>query len=550
MEDAMVQRKIGYHLFPSGVLLLVLITVFAACGPNTTTMTTTQGKSTKPTGPGTPVSGASQTPVVTPRESNESLFIANGTTYVSSNDGNLYALRSQNGTERWRHNFNGPVNVVYAIVNNVIYMISFAQHFNTIYALNADNGAVIWQRQVGLYVSGLTVYNNALYFNSNAYDNVDASLYALNARDGSILWQQTQHVDMPVPLTILDGILYLRENNMQTGHETLYALRPSDGKPLWSYYTGDGSGGPVVANGVAYFTTAASDALAIQESNGKVLWKFTRDTNENSMGAAPTIENGIVYINAHSTLYALRANDGSLIWQRVKDQAQMQGTGEPVVGNGAVYVVEGEGIIYAYKTSDGTLLWQQHINNSIFGPLIYENGHLQVQTQSNMVYALQASDGHLLWQQQIGAFNNGSEETPYLIDNGTVAAGTDDGIVRVFRANDGKLLWQYAIPPKAFLPDPVYGAAITFTSSASYQQALQSITDLGLQPVQPCINPSAPWKPANYQERFPYLLVISTPLAPLGWVVQLQHGAGIKDVQENPVFHCPLNGEFDTCSRC
>lgn len=97
-------------------------------------------------------------------------------------------------------------------------------------------------------------------------------------------------------------------------------------------------------------------------------------------------------------------------------------------------------------------------------------------------------------------------------------------------------------------------AAVAFTGATSYHQALQLVTDLGLQPTVPCIGTQlAPdgkigswfwWYPqaegfANYSHR---MYVATTPLAASDWLARLHATRSVINIQTTGfVFYCPAD---------
>lgn len=96
------------------------------------------------------------------------------------------------------------------------------------------------------------------------------------------------------------------------------------------------------------------------------------------------------------------------------------------------------------------------------------------------------------------------------------------------------------------------GAHVSFVSSTSYEDALQLITDLGLQPDNPCIRTGvdsqgaihswSKWSPIGDKQMFMEahgMWIASTPLAPSDWADRLKVLSGVVDVRTAYNIMCP-----------
>ncbi|NIR02497.1 MAG: PQQ-binding-like beta-propeller repeat protein, partial [Gemmatimonadales bacterium] len=90
--------------------------------------------------------------------------VTNGSVYVGSIDGCLYALEVSTGRERWRFKTAGPVRSSPAIVEGVVY---FGSNDRDLYAVDADTGEEKWRSETrGWVVSSPAVVDGAVYFGS------------------------------------------------------------------------------------------------------------------------------------------------------------------------------------------------------------------------------------------------------------------------------------------------------------------------------------------------------------------------------------------------
>ncbi len=72
--------------------------------------------------------------------------VVNGVGYVGSEDHNIYALNAANGAQLWNYTSGGGIDSSPAVANGIVYVGSFDHN---VYALNAATGVQIWNYTTG-----------------------------------------------------------------------------------------------------------------------------------------------------------------------------------------------------------------------------------------------------------------------------------------------------------------------------------------------------------------------------------------------------------------
>ena len=128
----------------------------------------------------------------------------------------------------WTFNTGGPWidSSSPAVVNGVVYIGAMKVTGSTcgyIYALNAANGAQLWNYTTGNYIfSSPAVVDGIVYIGSDD-DNVNA----LNATSGAQIWKYTTGFQVNSSPTVVGGIVYIG-----SADGTVYALNASSGAKL------------------------------------------------------------------------------------------------------------------------------------------------------------------------------------------------------------------------------------------------------------------------------------------------------------------------------
>ena len=177
----------------------------------------------------------------------------NGTVYVASSNGHLYALDSMTGQVRWKFRGQGKIRSTPAIKGNTIVVGSFAGH---VYAVDSKAGKLLWD------------------FNTEEGVEPGTRNIIINSRP-----------------TIADGVVYIGSRNTN-----LYALDIITGEPRWvfPYRNSWVETEVVLANGSLYSGSSFKRAqLSIDPETGQLLWQA--NVAKGLSFSRPTLSNDALY---------------------------------------------------------------------------------------------------------------------------------------------------------------------------------------------------------------------------------------------------------------
>ncbi|MCD4848748.1 MAG: PQQ-like beta-propeller repeat protein, partial [Candidatus Aegiribacteria sp.] len=155
------------------------------------------------------------------------------------------------------------------------------------------------------------IVDGIVYYPSNYGTD---SLYALNAATGELIWKySTGYTDDAV--TVKDGYLY-------TASDSLWCLDALTGERIWATDAADADGStPAVVGGRVYcgrsnYSQSISHIYCFDAVTGSEIWS---EVLYGYTASCMTVWNGMVFIpiflyNNNPPLYALDANTGSIIW--------------------------------------------------------------------------------------------------------------------------------------------------------------------------------------------------------------------------------------------
>jgi len=262
----------------------------------------------------------------------------NGDVYIGSDDGKLYAVDSS-GARQWEFRTGGRVESSPAIgTDGTIYVGSTD---NRLYALN-PNGLKKWEYATSddIVSSPAIGEDGTIYFGT-----AGGLIVALNP-DGTRKWQYNSGSSAvkSSPALGVDGTIFVGSDASR-----LYALNP-DGTRKW-YYSASGvvASSPAVAlDRTIYF--GANRVYALDEA-GKKKWDFTPGSRCES---SPVLgADGTVYIGSDDKkVYAISAN-GTKLWEYLTGGAVKS---SPVLSpDGVLYVGSNDERLYAIKAATGPM---------------------------------------------------------------------------------------------------------------------------------------------------------------------------------------------------
>jgi len=246
---------------------------------------------------------------------------ADGTLYVGSGDSNLHAINAD-GTPKWKFPVPDWVDSSPAVAANGNVIVGSWD--GRVYAIDPD-GNEKWSFMTGASVLGSPAIaaDGTIYIGST-----DNFLYALNP-DGSKRWDYQTGADVESsPVIGTDGTVYVGSND---GY--VYAIR-SDGTLAWRTQIGatvastpalraDGS---LVVGVATTFGTSVPGQLVCLNSNGTVKWRFNA---ADIVDSSPAIgaDNRIYFTDYARRLYTLNGSSGlaSTVWSKWRRDVKHHG---------------------------------------------------------------------------------------------------------------------------------------------------------------------------------------------------------------------------------
>ena len=334
--------------------------------------------------------------------------LRNGLVYFGTLGGTVFAIDATTGEERWRYQQPSPVHGSSAIhgspalaPNGSLVIGSLV----SLFALNAETGALLWSHPTYEIYSSPTVGANGLVYYSTFYNSY---LYAVDLATGTNRWLAPMMMDKTYgsPAIGVGGIVYCGAGWWRGGGSHLHAFDAETGARKWQFLT------------------------------------------RNQVQSTPAIgPDGTVYIPSYDKLlYALDGQTGTQKWSHLLGDSV---SSSPALGpDNSIYVGSNDGRLYSLNMSDGSERWNYLTGDTIHSsPALGADGTVYFGSYDKKVYALNARTGALKWIYPTGGLVLSS---PAIGHDGTIYIGS----------MDGKLYALEGSSPPAVSPWPSFKAGI------------------------------------------------------------------------------------------
>ncbi|MCH7575824.1 MAG: PQQ-binding-like beta-propeller repeat protein [Candidatus Marinimicrobia bacterium] len=229
----------------------------------------------------------------TPIISGKQIFFLSGQSYLS-------AFRLKDGEKLWSTKVAPVWQVISPLVVDGRVIISTSE--STVLAFDQDDGRLLWRHAL----DGKS-YTSASYNNNIVYVGSMAGAYALNVGDGSEVWH-TPNYHIVTIIVYSDNHLYYG-----IGEGDIIALDASNGELLWKYNTGSEISSSLAVDQTSiYVGNAGGKLVSIEKQTGSLQWSYDVDT---LIRSSSTVAGDVIYFgDMNGVVHALDKYSGQKIW--------------------------------------------------------------------------------------------------------------------------------------------------------------------------------------------------------------------------------------------
>jgi|GEM_PF-3659014 len=255
----------------------------------------------------------------------------------------IYALRRANGATLWTTPIDDTIRPNMAIGDDTLFA---ATDKGSLYAWNKTNGELRWQARLPggfMQLAPLVIDEQRVYCGSR-----DSYVYASSAHDGTLLWKSLVGDSIFGKPTLAEGRLYIN------GYSTdIYALDAASGAVIWNVDVGQGSGSPLLLDGVLYRGSSKNGVVtAVRAADGAVLWRSGSHGRIDDTLADDSAADTLVVLGMAGAFYTILSRlDGTRLWS-MRNPSLVHGS-EFVLHDGTLFFVADDGYLYAYAFAAG-----------------------------------------------------------------------------------------------------------------------------------------------------------------------------------------------------
>lgn len=205
-------------------------------------------------------------------------------------------------------------------------------------------------------------------------------------------------------------------------------------------------GGASVDEGHVYVTTGLGEVASLDAATGAVQWRVKP---AGPLRGSPTVGFGAVYVMTQDNqIVALNATDGTLLWTESASTGQTSvfGVAAPAAGQGTVIAGFSSGELVAYRYENGRQLWADALARTsiattvstltdIDADPIIERGRVYALGQGGRMAAYELVTGQRIWELSLAGIS-----TPAIAGD-WIFTLTDEGKLLCIAKNTGKVRW-------------------------------------------------------------------------------------------------------------
>lgn len=245
-----------------------------------------------------------------------------------------------------------------------------------VYALNSGDGSIIWKKMLGTPMRSAPKMQEGVLF----VKTVDDQVFALDSSSGNILWQHRgvgERVgflsasapaigDSFVVVAYASGEIYglAADSGQEIWNDSLTLAKKTSATSVFSGFDGD----PIIAGGVVFASSANGLTAATQLVTGRRLWE-----QEISALDTPWLGGNFIYIvTTNAEVVALHARDGRVKWvqplpryEDAEDKKGVLGWHGPLLLNDQLVVFGSHGEAFALSPMDGKVLHTYEIPSNV-----------------------------------------------------------------------------------------------------------------------------------------------------------------------------------------
>jgi outer membrane protein assembly factor BamB len=300
--------------------------------------------------------------------------IADGTVFIGSTNGFMYALALEDGEELWKFETHLGFSGAASYKEGRLYAGDYDGVF---YCWNAESGEKLWTFDSEAEVTqGCNFHGENLVFGST-----DGYLYCLNAKSGDLVWKWLSEDQIQCFPTIVEDRAFVAGCDGR-----LHIIDLEKGEERGTVELGAPTGGsPAVLGNFLFVGTEGMELLAIDWKEERTAWSYrSPGRRQGSFWGGAAITDDVLYIGSlDQRLHAVNPADGSPIWT-FPTQGDIEGS--PVLVGERIFFGSNDGSVYAVDCESGNASWQYETNGRLLASPAVADERLVIADDDGTVY--------------------------------------------------------------------------------------------------------------------------------------------------------------------
>ncbi|MBY0523506.1 MAG: PQQ-binding-like beta-propeller repeat protein [Gemmataceae bacterium] len=302
--------------------------------------------------------------------------IVKDTVYIGCMDEHLYALKLDDGSERWKYKA-ASFKASPSFKDGAIYI---GDSDGILHCVEAATGKKRWTFESnGEISSGVTFAGDTVLFGSG-----DEHLYCLS-KEGKELWK------FKVPGgPVLATPAVVGDRTFVAGCDSmLHVIDVAKGKELGSVDIGGQAGATTAIVGdQLYVGTMGNQVLAIEWKKPEIVWKYEAPRRANAFFASAAVTDSLVVVGSRDKrVHAIDRKKGTGVWS-FPTEGKVDSS--PVIAGQRVFFGSADNHFYELNLAKGTQVLKLDLGAPILASPAVGGGCLVIGTEKGVVYCLGA----------------------------------------------------------------------------------------------------------------------------------------------------------------
>ncbi|MFA5841961.1 MAG: PQQ-binding-like beta-propeller repeat protein [Candidatus Paceibacterota bacterium] len=273
----------------------------------------------------------------------------------------------------------------------------FGSDSGNFWAINQDNGNVVWNHKVGFHAKGKYIFSSPAVFKDTVYFGAyDGNFYALNKETGRKEWvfMEADWIgSSPCVAEDLSMVFVGLEFGLWKKQGGIVALNSSSGEKKWEFrMPGLTHSSPAYSPKSGIVVCGCNDfsVYGFNAKTGELLWTFKTDGEVKESFAFDKKGDLVVFGSFDSYAYVLEQRTGKLV-HKIKTDEAIYST--PLIRDNFAYVASLDKNLYCVNLDNGAIVWKFATSGRIFASPETIGDKVYIGSNDGRLYELDAKTG-------------------------------------------------------------------------------------------------------------------------------------------------------------